>query len=783
MKNQFKTTYFQAIITLFIIFIINNNRTNSELIKFQNDNKLSPLAKMLLLDLQKETAILQNKDKENGTLSVNINKYDSLFYFNFNQKYDDFQIYNFDKEYYVGVILLTNGKDISQKLTNFGCLVGLVTKDIISIKIPPHKISKLLDFEEILYLQVDEKVGLNLDKVKTETKFNLLHNGSFLNKSIKGNGVIVGIIDAGFDFTHSAFFRDKSTTSRISRAWIQHRNSSGRVSPVGFSYGDEKIGTSLQFVQYDYKDESHGTHVSGIAAGNGEYNGYQYEGIAPASEIVMVSPIFLTTQSITTGQTNILDGIKYIFNYADVVNKPVVINMSLGSTIGPRDGTALFDRACDNLKSRGKILVTAAGNSGISDMHLMQNFNTNKNPLKTIVDAVQTSSNDKQTYVDIWGEKGNDIEIELGINTSGSEIWHPVKFKTSQNGITEVTLRNSSNSITYAKATVTLTKSEFNGKPRVFISFEDIKLSAEPMIRLTANNNGIIHLWNAGLGGSSGSDFNNGNTDYTVTEIGGTGKSIVSVASYTTKNQTTNYFNQAIGSGFPTSNGDISPFSSIGPSVDGRFKPEISAPGSLITSAFNSNSNTYSLKGASRSFVIDGSSKVFQNKDFYGIMEGTSMSSPLVTGAVALMLEVYPNLSIEEVTEILKITALNDIFTGDIKKVGDKYWGYGKLNILGAVEMASEMGKFFGAFPELMVYPNPTTDDIYLQFSDSTSGNYKFTIYDILGSIIDEKNETLTSENFSSKIFFDLKKYSLGTYILKVENNFNNRIYLIQKSY
>lgn len=736
---------------------------------------------MLLFYMNNEAKLV---NKSNSSQSIQT-KYNKSYYEKFEKKYNDFQFIEINDKIYVGAILLINDKvsekSITQQLTNSGALIGTIAKDIVSIKIEPHKIENLLDNENILYLQVDEKIGMSLDRIKTETNFPLIHNGTYLGKEYTGEGVVVGIIDAGFDFTHSHFFRENSNVSRITRAWVQHASTS--TPPIGFSYGREIIGSSLQITKFDMQNETHGTHVAGIAAGNGSFNGYKYTGIAPNSEIVMVSPIFNQNQSITTGQTNILDGIRYILSYADRVDKPAVVNMSLGTTIGPRDGTALFDRACDNLKQRGKILVTAAGNSGETKMHLSRDFTINKNPISTIANSFQTSQFGKETYVEMWGEKSNLIEFQVGIYVDGRENWKNVTYSTRTSGITSTTLTNAAGTTSYGSATITITPSEFNGKPRIFISFDDISTRANPMVRVTENSTGIIHLWNCGLGGSTGAEFNNGDTDVTLLEIGGTCKSIVSVGSYTTKNSTINLANRNQSSGFPASNGNISPFSSIGPTVDGRIKPDITAPGSLIASAFNSNSSAFSPFGNYSQYVVDRATGGFSNKDFYGVFEGTSMASPVVAGTIALMLEAYPNISFDEIMEILKETAKNDTFTGSVKDLGSPIWGFGKLNINDAVKEASMMGKVFGTFPDLNVFPNPTDSDLNINFIDSTSGNFTFVIYNQIGGVVKESKVTISAENLTSNIYFDLKDLALGSYYLIVSNEQRSKMYLIQKSF
>lgn len=773
------------IIIIFFLFVINLNNVISKNILFDNNHKLSPFSKMLMYrinytDMKAKINEYHNKSIDFNKLNQNASFQKKLSLNDLRNNIDkNFQFMDINNEIYIGVLLLTNGQNIQPKIEKLGGLIGLITKDVISIKVKPEDLAQIIDLEEVLYVQVDEKVGLSLDKVRSETKFDLLHNGTITGNKVQGEGVVVGIIDAGFDFTHSAFLMGSSNQNRISRAWVQNSNNR---PPLNYSYGTEVIGSALSFENYDYAEETHGTHVTGIAAGNGYFNGNKHSGVAPGAEIVLVSPIFNINQSITTGQTNILDGINYIFNYAKLVNKPAVINMSLGTTIGPKDGTSLFNRACDNIVGRGKLIVAAAGNSGETNMHINQNFDLNNNPLYTVITQQQSTSNGGDCYVELWGEEGKDIEIEVGVTQNGNDNWLNQKFKASSFGFNRIYLTNKSGSQNLGVVEISLSASEFNRKPRIFLSFDNVNLNYNPIIRITSNSKGNIHLWNCGFGGSTGGELSNGDNNYTLLEIGGTGKSIISVASYTTKSSTNNLFNNVLRSDFPTNNGDFSPFSSKGPSVDNRVKPEISAPGSLIVSAFNSWSTTFSPNGNGANYVMDNSILKFKNDDYYGAFEGTSMASPVVTGTVALMLEVFPGLSPDEAMDIIKQTAINDNFTGNVKETGSPRWGYGKINIIESVKMSKELGKFFGVFPEVNLYPNPTSNGFDAIFQDTTSGEFEFTIYDNLGSRVSNKSVKFNSENIKSAIYFDMKEYSIGTYFLFISNGIRNKTYLFQKT-
>ena len=247
-------------------------------------------------------------------------------------------------------------------LKNMNIKVGTKAGDIWTVQIPLSMIEKLSEIESVKYLQIDEPIQQELDNAKSSTWVDWVQQGFLLPQSYSGKDVVVGIIDGGFDYTHPMFYDTTGANYRIKKVWEQ--NAYG-TPPSGYSYGHEIIGASnILAALYDEDNASHGTHVTGIAAGGGAGTNGKYKGIASGADIVLVSDKLTLSQMITTGQSNIIDGINYIFSFANSVGKPAVINMSLGTHLGPHDGTSLFDQACDNLVDHGKILVGAAGNEG-----------------------------------------------------------------------------------------------------------------------------------------------------------------------------------------------------------------------------------------------------------------------------------------------------------------------------------------------------------------------------------------------------------------------------------
>ena len=568
-----------------------------------------------------------------------------------------------------------------EQLARLGVQVNLNLGDLLTAQIPVKKIEEVAQLEGIRYLQLAITPQPMLDQARAVTGVDKIHAGTGLQGAFMGKDVVVGIIDAGFDYQHPNFYTADGKTLRIQRVWEQG-NTRG-THPEGFTYGAEyKTPEDIAKALYDINTNSHGTHVAGIAAGG--YRGNNWYGVAGDADIVLVSKGELTPDNV-----NISDAIAYIYQYAESVGKPCVINMSLGMEIGPHDGTSIFDQVSDRLQGPGKLLVGSVGNFHGAPLHVSKQFTgADDSPLQTMVDyKIKPYAKNFGGEIDIWGEAGMKYDVQVVMNyysrndiVCASEVMDASKaeggsqtFKITKNGS--------------GKVLITTEINPFNQKPHTYISLqvENVRSRNAIGIIVTPKSAGDVHIWSdniyTNLTDNGCEGWTKGNGDYTLVEIGGTGKNIVSVGAYTTRNTYTR-MGSTQEEKLDETVGEIASFSSRGPALDGRMKPEISAPGTFIISSVNSHDGTLSsttpLAGG-----IDGTNYC------YGYMQGTSMAAPFVTGTVATWLQANPQLTPDEVRDILKQTAVKDKFTGNEPSPG--VWGYGKLDAYEGLKTALAM--------------------------------------------------------------------------------------------
>ena len=190
-------------------------------------------------------------------------------------------------EYNISALVQVNENISENDLKAKGILVQTKAGNIWSVMIPMHVLNDISNIKGIDYLETSLAAKPQMqDTDWIQTKTNLVHQGYNLPKAYKGNGVIVGIIDIGFDYNHPAFY-DEQGNCRIMRVWEQNKTG---TPPIGYNYGNELTNsTSIKAAITDRISDSHGTMVAGIAAGTGILSkGNANRGMAPNAELVLV---------------------------------------------------------------------------------------------------------------------------------------------------------------------------------------------------------------------------------------------------------------------------------------------------------------------------------------------------------------------------------------------------------------------------------------------------------------------------------------------------------------
>ncbi len=552
---------------------------------------------------------------------------------------------------------------IPARLRAMGVRVNAVGKTVLTARIPLGLLDSVASLPDVTCIQGASQAYMLLDTARLVSRVDEVHSATSIadvSTPFNGKGVMVAAIDGGLDFTHPAFYNADRTELRLKRVWV-HDAKTG-TPPVGFDYGAE-LRTPEQILAYktDLSYYSHGSHVMNIAAG-GDLSS-PYYGIAPQATLAF--------SNFTDVDKGISDAISYLFQTADSLQLPAVINMSLGTQMGPHDGSSLRDVLGDELTGKGRILVGAAGNDGMVDMHISQTFN-DANP-ELLAGVAFLESNPGAGELQVWGQPGKSLKVNVCTIDKATQqpVYKSRTFDCSRTTTQTVTLQKPfDQSSGFFKIATQV--SPLNDKPmaHITLNISDYKPDKVIAILITGEQGSTVHAWannNYCCFRKHLSNMGVPDHEYGMCEIGGTGKSIITVGSYNTRNYILGLNGTPQATEFTV--GDISPFSNNGPTTDGRIKPDVAAPGSLIASAFNSTS----ANDPSIVYNTEWNGKSYP----YGVYQGTSMASPHVAGTIALWLQADPTLTPDQIRETFAYTCRHDDYTGTgINNI----WGRGKID-------------------------------------------------------------------------------------------------------
>jgi subtilisin family serine protease len=565
------------------------------------------------------------------------------------------------------VDLLIEGDITPGALRGHGIEVNSHIGRRMTARCPLPLLSQLLALPGIERVEVAERCKPNLDRSGLDVGVNTLRTvtpPSFTGQT--GAGVLIGDVDTGIDYLHPDFLHDDGTTRLVS---IWDQTGSGASPPAGFSYGAEWLPAQINAgIPAQVDDEGHGTHVMGIAAGNGSATGngepaYTYVGMAPEADICMVKTNFTTT--------SIVDGVNYIFQKAAALGKRAVVNLSLGTQEGPHDGTLDMDQMLNALTGPGKIIVASAGNEGAEKLHgqLTLSGATPQNMTLT-VPAYTAGAGTGDDFLLFSGWYAGTSQISLTITTPTGVILGPVLTGTNLLG---------QNTLDGWLDIHNGTSTPTNGAHEIYVQLYDAVTARPPKngtwtftltpVSIPGGGRVDMYLYENHLAGGGGpyAVWNQGLAFGGVVASPGDADSVITVAAHATKDcwdavDGLNY----CWSPHPTL-GAIAFFSSQGPRRDGALKPDLSAPGFGVTSSlssadFNASPSLTATDGVHVNFA------------------GTSMAAPHVAGGTALLLarSEWANATPSGIKARLLSTARVDAFTG---AVPNATWGYGKLDL------------------------------------------------------------------------------------------------------
>lgn len=558
--------------------------------------------------------------------------------------------------------------------------------------IPLRMLGNLTRDDRVVRIEAGQRASVQMDTTATIVSATPAQQLLRLPQAYSGRGVVVGVQDIGFDLTHPNFYSADMTEYRIKALWDQLSSDTLHTTlPAGRDYVGRDSLLALGCPR-DGLIQTHGTHTAGIAAGSGAEGAdtlSPYRGIAWESDLCLVcnattEDIALIDPSDYYKYTYALDalGFKYIFDYADRAGKPCVINFSEGSLQDFQGYDQLYYEMLDSLTGPGHIIVSSAGNDGGSINYLHKPAGQQSaglfcgSNLQNVgfTTKIQGGTDDFSLRISVYSHADDPQTIDIPIDSvlaADDSTWTDTVAIGDYQYVIAATAYPScydAGQIVCDWYIITLAHIFSKCYP---VSLQLMGQAADAELYRVA---GWLYHSNLDDRMSDGDNSHSINSPASA-------PSVICVGATGYRTQFVNYLGEQ--KVYDNGQGGVrTPFSGVGPTFDGRIKPDVMAPGQNIVSSYSSfylenNPDANDISSDVRHFEHGGRTYAWNSNG------GTSMSSPVVAGAIALWLQADPTLSPSDCLSIFAKTCRH--YDATLTYPNNLY-GYGEIDVTAGLE-------------------------------------------------------------------------------------------------
>ncbi len=612
-----------------------------------------------------------------------------------------------------------------EELVALGVKPQAEMSSFMTAQVPLSVMDQVAQLEQVTSVSINQQPVLFSDAARKSTGVDKLRQGKSINLPLDYNGenVIICVIDQGIDFQHP-MLRTADGHSRCSRVYLAGRKyvpgMGGEPLVVSGNQLDEGVlytkQSEIDTLSVDTQYGSHGTHTVSTAAGR---DVDEYGGVAPGAELIVCSEY-------GGSRNSTINAMKMAAEYAKSKGKRLIVSRSMGTLIGPHDGTSAQSKTDSELaKTDNVIICQSSANSGEDNVYI----HFTKDSLKTINIGGQ-----ERKYYALMAAPYRRVTAENAAVRMAADLYcnddQPfdlafVTYQSNGYGLVvhdflkyedyEIVVKGQR--LAYAKYVISNTLGEHLDSLEAYaaVNAENNKFNLTLVWNLTTdmdktyldkciymgvmifprNENQEAHFWLNNTNcfmlnqardiipamNPNGIRLMCGNSLISCCD-GATSPDVISVGNYTSKSEYTTLdgYLRKVTDIIGVDHIDMS--TSYGTALNGVVVPTVCGPGSTIIAAVNHLDPAYSTTATVTKMLT-----VNDVNYYWAPMEGTSMSCPHVAGIMALWLQAKNDLTVQDIMTVLEKTSKP--WTGDAAE--KEHWGkYGRIDALAGLKYILE---------------------------------------------------------------------------------------------
>jgi subtilisin family serine protease len=578
----------------------------------------------------------------------------------------------------ISVLAILNNDSVlpQEEFESMGIGIGKQVGRVVVLRVPLCSLQDLSEHPSIEQLNANRRHRVTCLNTRTECGVANLHDETMaldndIGRSYTGKGVLLGIVDTGIQYNHINFQNPVTRETRL-RGAVLYRPLEGAVDSIREYYTEP---AQLDTLTTDNINNAHGTHTSGIAGGS--YLDLDMQGMAPDADLMLCGTSVLDDD-------RIIDALQTTFARAEELGEPCVINLSIGSPIDWKDGRSPLCLACEALtdggNAPGRAIVFSAGNDGAKNYTIDHQF-TDTLPIYTLLQPAVISG--KTFYInpniDAYCSDSLPVQLDFALYDTLAHTFEEMPFEQHLLDTLEAGHGNRRH------LCIDLDTCDMQQLPHKLLAARLCGSVGSWVTFYYINDNSINYAMTVpSFEGMDGEELHwiSGSPAHSISDLCCT-DAVISVGAYSAVDSLTNVFGRTV---YPLSpRGEVCSFSSYGPSGDGTPKPDVIAPGASVVSSFSSYWEDKIIYYYTSGRYIDSPMMYVvtpegENQTYYWIHSvGTSQSSPVVAGIIALWMEACPTLTVNEIRSILQKTSRFDDYCEQAPG-GPIQSGFGKVD-------------------------------------------------------------------------------------------------------